>query len=191
MQVETYEVTETDAAGCVDSKEEVARLAIDLGLDKQLALLKGDKKTLFPYRRMTTEEQRIYGAILTQHTDLGMYDDAVIPLRVMQIISHVRENCSAVIKHLEVWHPRTGSDPLLVGRKEKYLDDAWILARWGEVLEPLSVLRHKVIVSLTEKAKAEGQKLLAELQMAISSPEARVLKYLDGEVSNYVPTLYA
>ena len=191
MQIEVYDVTESTADGCVDSKEEVARIALDLGLKKQLALLKGDKESVFPYRKMTTEEERVYGAILTRHTRLDEYDDSVIPLRVMQVAAHVRESCSDKLPILEVWHPRTGSDPLLIGKTKDWGGDNYILARWGEVLEPFAVLRERVYKMLVEKAKAEGQRLVVELQNAIAAPESRVLKYLDGEVTSYVPSLYA
>lgn len=185
MQVETYEVTEQDENGQpMECSEEALALIEQLGLEGQRHYLQpkedGEVERI-PYRKMTEEEAFVYETLFPQQTKIENYRDEPIPLRVLQVASHVRE-CE-FFDTLKVWHPKNGDfieDPLLVGEREiqvrhsetwtQTVVERYILARWGTCLEPFEKLRQmacekdlKVAVAKAKTAKAEAEQVLAGL----------------------------
>lgn len=93
---------------------------------------------------MSKEERTIYGAVLTQHTELGNYEDDCIPLRVLQVAAHAKD--CGLFERIEVWHGEPAmfrDDPLLVGlvpAGDGYSHRYHMLARWGRELLNLEQL---------------------------------------------------
>ncbi len=94
MQVETFEAIERELAEHAPEEQAKAlELIEELGLDGQQELLTerdDDDGERCPYRRMTAEEQRVYGAICEKTTEIEAYASGPIPLRVLQVAAHAR-----------------------------------------------------------------------------------------------------
>lgn len=193
MKVETYEVISVDEQnGAIVNdlvSEEALALIEQLDLKGQRELVaetKCDGETVVtrnPYRRMTAEEMAIFGTVLPQRHLLRSYADGPIPLRVLQIAAHAKD----LFDQLQVWCPDPGQqDPLLVGQKGGHNHDRanwlttsgefFILARWGEILEPLDVLRTKAAGKLISKARAE----IAEAKGNLATFEMMVERSIDS-----------
>lgn len=204
IQVETYEAISIDESGGQFVNEEVSEEALALiealGLDGQKALLQerrvSDGETTVtrnPYRRMTGEEQAVFGAILPRHVEVSAYEDGPIPLRVLQVAAHAKPMFNRVV----VWCPAEPSqpDPLLVGvmknRERTWVEDVYILARWGDVLEPLDVMREKAQGIIVSRCRAEIAKARAKITQFESSLETGVASYLQGGTreSEFLPNL--
>lgn len=142
MQVETYEAVETTEKG-VECDAEALALIEKLGLDGQKKLNvtgegEGDPRRN-PYRKLTAQEGFVYGQLLTGRSKLKDFSEGPIPLRVLQVASHAQP----LFGYLEVWHSENADikDPLLLGiNGESWRPERFILARWGDVLEPLEKL---------------------------------------------------
>lgn len=164
MQVETYEITETGTEGLIENVEETKSLIESLGLEGQKKFLNADKPDqLFPYRRMTAQEELVYDLILGEKTALSRYEEAVIPVRVLQVAAHVTQ--LGFCREIEVWHKPSVNikDPLLVGiRGEMWSPERYLLARWGEILLPfeeLCVMAKEILIAdlKNEFAKEKGE----------------------------------
>ena len=163
MLVETFEVTEINCDGEAEDSGAALQLIEELELDGQAALRSGEHR--FPYRRMNQEEHDVYRIILPRTTALREYGSGAIPLRVLQVAAHVKQ-FPEIVTHTDVWHPEdVRLDPLLVGeRREGYsVKDRFILARWGEVLEPFAVLRAKAVTLYRRKYEAALRKIGAQV----------------------------
>lgn len=195
MKVETYEVISLDEQHGQFINELVSEEALalieSLGLTGQKDLVAEQSAagetvvTRNPYRVMTAEERAIFGTILPRHVDVAAYADGPIPLRVLQVAAHAKDMFSSI----EVWCPREPSqpDPLLVGIQggsgragSRWGGTEFLLARWGDVLEPLDVLRvqaRDIIVSQARAAIAKGRAQLVRFEASL---ETGVEEYLRG-----------
>ena len=181
MLVETFEVLETDCEGNVEQDAEAIALIEKLGLDGQKSLIHGagDKAERCPYRKMSVQEQFIYERICPQKTKLSEYSDGPIPLRVLQVAAHARE----LFQECYVWSATSVdmNDPVLVGRKgSEYSPELFILARWGEVLEPLDVLAKKACEIFRGWYAAEINKAIGTLKSGIE----QVAVMADSEITS-------
>lgn len=172
MMVETYEVGEV-ADQAAEQSEEALRLAESLGLTGQVSLVRGDTKTMCPYRRMTREEEFTYRELCGKRVSVERYADGPLPLRVLQVIAHGRE---CAFKTLQVWCPETPTekDPVLVG----YMPDperswtdgiAYLLARWGDELESFPTLMARARERCKARLKAEWEKIAGTAQAKLAS----------------------
>jgi hypothetical protein len=171
MQVETFEVMELDHEGQVECDAEAIALIEKMDLGGQKKMIKGadgDPKSRLPYRKMTAEELFVYERLCPKKTKLNQYDDGPIPLRCLQVAAHAIEFFDSI----EVWSATDADvkDPVLVGIKGQY---AWetgysqfILARWGEVLEPFAMCLKQAAQKFRDQYKAVAAKGLADLQAA-------------------------
>lgn len=154
MEVQTFEVISAQPgegdSSLVDelTSPEAQKIIDDLGLDGQKELTTVDitdagvSVQRNPYRLMSEQERRVYDLLLPTHTGLDVYRDGPVPLRVLQVASHASK-CDE-IETLVVWHPQPGDpDPILVGATPGHNQECYILARWGDVLEPFSDLVEK------------------------------------------------
>ncbi len=173
MKVETYEVTELTTGG-EEKVEEAKELIEQLNLEGQKELIKGEK--VFPYRKMTKQERVVYKAICPEVTPVNKFSDSIIPVRVLQVIAHVKEFDFITI---EVWHQPNADikDPILVGRK----GDTWrtdveyyLLARWGEELQPFEVLFERAVKVLTAKVRAQALSAKREIEGMLTGTEEMV-----------------
>ena len=176
MSVETYEVPEVDCEGNVESDEEALALIEKMGLAGQQNLnakRENGEIVRCPYRTMTREERFVYGQICPSKTKLTDYASGPVPLRVLQVAAHAQE----MFDYLYVWHPSDPhqKDPLLVGYRGKYdssPEKTFMLARWGDVLVPLSELRsiacdkfRKTCKAALDRIKRECDTNLAQLDL--------------------------
>lgn len=189
MKVETYEAISVDDPNGAMINEEVSEEALAL---IETLKLEGQRELLSersvgtnvvvkrnPYRKMTAEESAIFGAILPRRVELAQYSDGPIPLRVLQIAAHATELFGKIV----VWCPAEPHhpDPLLVGlQKEDWRETPFILARWGDVLEPLDALREKAKRIILTKLRAEIAKNRAAITRFEASIEERLDNYLVG-----------
>ena len=156
MQVETFEVLEMNEKGEVESLEECLALAKELDLQGQVDVLQpSEDKPLNPYRKMLMEEKTVYEAICSKKCDVGEYRDGPIPLRVLQVYQHALS--LDMFETIRVWYCPNADieDPVLVATAEKGRTTSYfILARWGEVLEPFAKMREIAAKVIRTKSKA-------------------------------------
>lgn len=175
MEVETFEVTEVGIEGKIDNFEECKELVDKLNLKGQKDFLNIDKKEVIPYRKMTAQEQIVYGALCQERTKLPKYGEGPIPLRVLQVASHVKELdfCDKIM----VWHKANADvkDPILVGLKgNQYSGEQFMLARWGEALKPFKTLMEDAKKVLVTEMKAKLSAIKVEVMQDEASIEAIV-----------------
>lgn len=182
MQVETYEVLETDCTGKVECDAAAVELIEKLGLAGQQRLINraespsGTQIVRNPYRKMTRDEVFVYSVLCPSKCKIAEYDDGPIPLRVLQVASHAAEHFS----ELHVWSAESAvvKDPVLVGSKtERKPNRSWdetslfILARWGDVLEPFDKLLDKAAHQFRAAYKSKADELIATFRTASASVE--------------------
>lgn len=158
-----------------------------LGLTGQQSLYKSaDPEELIkphPYRQITAEELVVFQENFPNKTEVKKYKQCPIPLRVLQIISHVQSLNNPDMAYLQVWSPNPGVvDPILVARKNDWQSPIYLLARWGSSLTPFNELREKAIQILTAKAKATLTEARDSIESALKNLETKVrAKVLSGE----------
>lgn len=172
MQVETYEVTELNATGREQETDPAALEIIEslglVGQKKLVAKTPEGIETRVPYRVMSTTEHRVYSLLLPDRVALKEYRGQMIPLRVLQVAAHAASLDH--FKRIEVWHDEGKDDPLLVGSMSSYdfsrpdPRESFILARWGNVLQPFEelLIEAKRVVAATMKGAAQNAKIIAE-----------------------------
>jgi len=170
VQVETYEVTEVDnVTGQVECEVEALELIESLGLAGQQKLLGKNDDTgeavRCPYRVMNRNERFVYEQLLPIKTLLEQYESGCIPLRVLQVAAHAKD----VFPYLWVWHAKDKKDPLLVGAKEKYVNEFFLLARWDDVLEPFSTLEKRAVKLFRDAYKTKLLEIQSKVATTISS----------------------
>lgn len=173
MNVETFECHET-ASEPIEATEEAVRLMEELGLSGQMELVRPkteDKHAArSPYRHMTGEEAFVYSALCPSRIPLERYNASPIPLRVLQIASHVKS--LGICKRLEVWDKvsEVVQDPVLVGivggNYEWEITGRFILARWGEVLEAFATLRRQALQLRRENLIQQAQSIAKQAEAA-------------------------
>lgn len=186
IQVETFEQTEIGAEGAHECEVEAIALIEKLGLRGQKALVHGDTVTRNPYRVMNRVEEMVYRTLYPERASIEDYRNGMIPLRVLQIAAHAKDRFGLV----EVWSEATAqTDPVLVGieTRPNRANPAWgnerlhfILARWGEALEPFAKLREKAIEVLAERSKIGAEKAKADAERIIANPRSHALGVLNG-----------
>lgn len=188
MKVETYEVEEIGGsdASTMAADSAAIELSEKLGLAGQLSLTNKATDTRLPYRVMTNEESAVYGACFPNRTKVEFYSDGIMPLRVLQVVAHCKE--AGFFQAIYVWHPARGvKDPVLVGlRKERPEGQQWdsevlyILARWGESLEPLESLKKTAKKILMARWKAKLESTMSQCQAGLACVESVAENMLNG-----------
>lgn len=168
MKIETYEIEEvTGELDNMAADSEALELCRKMGLDQQLSMADTTSDTRFPYPKMTTQEALIYGILCPVKTPLEKYNASIIPLRVLQVAAFCREH--PLVKRMEIWHPAVvRNDPVLVAWDSAYAGQSFILARWGNVLEPLE----KLIEMARPLLLAEKRSKFAEIKSDVAAAEA-------------------
>jgi hypothetical protein len=177
MHVETYEAVETGFDGAVECDAEALALIEQLGLEGQQKLVaKNDAgdDVRNPYRKMTADENYVYSLLLSRKVKLDQYDDGPIPLRVLQVAAHAKDHFSTLM----VWCPENADvkDPILLGYTgNEYSRERFMLARWGEVLEPLDKLRPLAAAKHRAKLQADCAKAQAKVAADAAAIESMSL----------------
>lgn len=199
MQVETFECQETSAEP-IEATEEAVALMEQLGLEGQRELMcpkKHERDVRSPYREITRDERFAYQVICPQTTPLAKYKSGPIPLRVLQIAAHAQS--LGMFDELVVWH-RTESvvpDPVLIGVKKKpgssWEKTEFILARWGDELETLSVLVKRAVAIKKEQyiqSAVEAAEKLRVVAATISNAADETIVKFGADVSVYLSLPY-
>ena len=172
MLVETFEVTEVDCTGVPEVEAEALEIIEKLGLEGQKKLVTKDEsgvESRCPYRKMTAEEKFIYQTLCPTESTLHDFADSPIPVRVLQVAAHAVDLFDDVL----VWSAENADvkDPVLVGRNGSYGNhEFFMLARWGEVLEPLSNLK----IAATEVAREKIKTRLQDIRQAVDASIASI-----------------
>ena len=184
--VETYEEREVTENGEIATDEESLKLIDTLGLTGQKSLSSKDKpSTLCPYRKMTRQEENVYGALCPQKTAIKEYSDGPIPLRVLQVISHA--NDLGFFEKLEIWHPTTrySSDPVLVGIHQpptrSWEKENYILARWGAELQPMEELAKLASGRIRESITSKVEIAESKIRQDKSVIDSEIRRFVNGE----------
>lgn len=177
MQVETFEALETDCEGNVECDAEAVALIEKLGLGGQQKLINrtesagGTTVTRNPYRVMTADENFVYKTLCPASCKIADYGDGPIPLRVLQVAAHADEHFDSLL----VWAATSSvvKDPVLIGvRREVVPPRTWeeerlfILARWGDVLEPFEKLLEKATAMFRKNYAHKASELIAKFKAA-------------------------
>ena len=194
MQVDTFECDET-ASEPIEACEEAVALMESLGLEGQKSLVtkseKSGRDTRCPYREMTKDEAFVYRVLCPEETDLSRYSRAPIPLRVLQIAAHASD--LGIFKKLVVWDRKSAvvKDPVLVAYGKpapgEWRDSMFILARWGEELEPFVVLAKRAF----EQKRRQIGEALKVIAAGIGSKVAAAEAMTDDELIALGPTAKA
>jgi hypothetical protein len=176
MQVETFEEGQEESAEFAGCDEEAIALAQELGLVGQerfsgQAKEVGGEKRLSPYRSITIEERFVYRTLLEETTEASKYSQSPIPIRVLQVLAHATG--LGCYQKFEIWSQRTAiKDPVLVGvpaGESQYTDKRDLLARWGEVLEPIETLKLKAIKLAGTAKRVRVEKAIAECSAILTA----------------------
>ena len=180
IQVETYEVTEGIPSSEMEALalEGEAQLLIEsLGLSGQKALFskEGGDSIHHPYRAMTKEEHTVFSTLFPHTSDVSDYKDGPIPLRILQIIAHVRELDHPDMQYIGVMHPpKFVDDPILFAQKTSFSGTRFILARWGYALKPFDDLKEDAIKRKVEIAKGEFTRIKRSVEGVLEDVESYV-----------------
>ena len=188
MDIETFEVAEEATSSCTqEDLDQVKKLVDELALSGQQTLLTPEYR--FPYRKMTKQESRVYKLVCPTQSDLTNYDDSAIPLRVLQVAAHAQT--LGVFSKLVVWHADNADvkDPVLCGWKgtSDWSGEWFILARWGEVLLPLSELVTRAKELAIAQLRLKIEKIKHGAESALSTINETVDVYLAGGDSDIAP----
>lgn len=164
MKIETYEIEEikSSEASLMAADSEAIELIEKLGLKGQSSLLNKDTATRFPYPKVTAVQEFVFKQNFPQATALEQFSSGIIPLRVLQVAAFCKQFPQTA--YLEVWHPiDVRKDPVLVGRDSRWSSESYLLARWGEALEPFEQLQAKAKEIWTAKTRSKLTGFLAML----------------------------
>lgn len=101
----------------IETLEEWKRIAEELGMVKQLDLVRG-KGSPIPYPHINLGMDRIFSTLCPTVVDYKSYSVTPIPLEVMkQILFSVRENH---FTRIEIWADNKKPDPFAIGIVENY-----------------------------------------------------------------------
>lgn len=180
MMIETYEVgeiAEQDSEECAEARA----LVVSLRLVGQARFVARDTVGVVPYREMTREEHFVFAELCPESTRAESYSRGPIPVRVLRVLEHARSLGFFRADRFEVWCPASSAkkDPVLVAyapqegenAQYRFMDRRFLLARWGDDLEPLSVLATRAVERCRVRLKTAWTKIAATAQMMLVSCE--------------------
>lgn len=131
------------------------------------------------FNKFKRDEHGIYQILCPSHKSfkaeqiLGMKH---IPERIIEVVERSRD----MFYEFEIWEAESASekDPILLGRektldkdgkeRDRWYDEIYLLARWGQELENFDVLKKRAIESLSEPVKIELMKIKAKVDFYLS-----------------------
>ncbi len=180
MQVETYEIEELVTGRDATEVEEEALLLIEqLDLGGQRTLITTDEddgtRARIPYPKLSDHEQAVYHTRFPVAVDVAGYDVGIIPVRVLQVVAHAREQFDLI----QVWHNKAiDPDPLLIGILKH---EPFLLARWGEALVPFSRIVEEAREFLKESWTKKGEACQRECAAFLTAIDGRIENRLQGK----------
>lgn len=186
MLVETFETTE-HVENHLEINEEQKKLINELGLSGQEDLIgESSAGMVCAYPEVTDEQSWIIKTICPKRYKVKDYKRTQIPLRVLQVISHVRQE--NYFKELYIFDKadEVVKDPFLVGCKGEYYNGTYhLLARWGEELLSWAELRG--IASEMEKTRREAyaKKVKRTLDLFLDGEDIRIDDYEKPKLASW------
>lgn len=184
MEIQTFEIEESVDGTTPECEAGAIELIEKLELKGQKSLVCKDGEKRFPYPEMTRQELHVYGAIFPAHTKVEEYSAGIIPIRVLQVVSHAKGYCDAI----EVWHKSVRDpDPLLVGQVDAKsphghpIRKSYMLARWGDALKQFSELVVEAREIVRGQFRSTLQEGIAKRQAELAAVDETVEKHLRGE----------
>ncbi|MDE2097266.1 MAG: hypothetical protein KGL39_08495 [Patescibacteria group bacterium] len=178
MQIEIYKVEETnDELSGIVADVNAIELIEKLGLSGQKTLVDNKKLTRVAFRRMTEVEREVYSLLFPEKTRVTEFNTEIIPVRVLEALNEATEQ--EQFCYFEVWHAATRKDdPILVGVQGKPDPQTWnkdyvnvtghfIIARWGEALQPFKVLCQQAKQLWIARETRDKKNRIAELQQQL------------------------
>lgn len=156
----------------------------ELGLEKQLELAQPGKSPV-PFEYMNTVSQRVYETLCPTKSNYRDYRKTAIPLEVLSLIAlAVQEGYFAEI---EVWYDDKTPDPLVVGKVKKgaYTYDQFLIARWGDVLQPFEKLKEKAIKVYHRSSQINLKAKIADYTNKLAVLDNSVQQYFDCQADEY------
>lgn len=190
--VETFEQLETSVGpdGTMEPEcdERALELIDKLGLTGQKELntpRSGDSPHRLPYREMTDLEHKVYEALCDRCVKANEYKAGPIPVRVLEVMESTRD----MFDMLEIRYVGSSADkdPVLIGVRTDpsatWRQHRFLLARWGEELQPFDTLFKKAarakrelhVSKLTEIEAA----VTARLAFLKDEPDASIVSRMD------------
>jgi hypothetical protein len=188
MEVETYELQETEVPVSEEEKEEYTKLTEDLGLEGMGELL--DREGVIPFQRLDSAQKNIWNAFAPSEHRLKDYRESIIPLRVLALCKLGIDE--EYFDEVRIWsESEVDPDPIAVGLvfrdgNQYSIEAYYLIARWGEALrsweEVVRIAREK----LTRKAEVELKARLSRLKAALDGqvPEA-VEDIINGRTDSF------
>ena len=158
----------------VEQSAEAMALIEEMGLTGQQALCKKNEETgvqtRFPYRLMTDEERFIYSVLCPEKTELKNYRNDAVPFEILKTAKMAMTFPETV--YLSVWSAssKTVKDPVLVGSKNYWASEVYLLGRWGEELLPLEVLIPDAINRWYKQRQDNLRRIIDSAQRELSMP---------------------
>lgn len=173
--IETYECPEI-AAEPPEASEEARALLAKMNLSAQQGLTAPEadpQSPRMPFRLITAEEDFAYRVLCPVRCEAAKYSGSSIPLRVLKVLETAHD--CGVFESFEVWDRRSAlvKDPVLVAIRtdpaEKWRKQTYILARWGEELQPLSVMLKDAVVRQRAALRAVVDELRSKIELVSAS----------------------
>lgn len=185
MKIETYEQElESTEIAQLAADGEYAMLVDQLGLNGQRQFIQQENEVaaspVFPYRRMTKIELRVFKFHCPITTKLTEYRSEAMPVRVLQVAAHAL-SCN-FLHHITVWHPEDAKlDPVLVGHKTEWGEELYLLARWGAVWKDFAALTEEAIKGWKRLRKAQLEKAQKEIAGHINAIDSDAELFFAGK----------
>jgi len=172
MKIETFEIELAEnntATGQVEA--EALELIESLGLEGQNDFIGKDEETevkrVIPYRKATEAQRNIIKLLFPELSEVSKFNEEPIPLRVLQVIAFVKQNCSEEMPWIGIHHVRgVDKDPVLIGKKSSWDSDFYLLARWGDALESWEKLQAKASKVWAKETQIKLNLIKAEIAAA-------------------------
>lgn len=184
MEIETFEIEEKVGGTTPELEAEAIGMIEKLGLKGQQKLVTptpdGERERI-QYPVMTQLEVAVYEAIFPEKTLVEDYEAGIIPVRIMQVIAHAREQFDKVY----IWHKKVSDpDPILVAlkkdTKESWIIRCFLLARWGDALMQFGELEKEARVLLEREYRAKFEKSISVAKIKLDSLSSVVEEHLKG-----------
>lgn len=179
MNIETFEIEEHDDAS-PQVEAEAVELIKALKLEGQESLVVKEAKVplRIQYPEMTEQELVVYEALFPTKTPVQKYSAGIMPVRVLQVVAHAQEQ----FERVEVWHKKVRDpDPILVGwAGQQYRQKPYLLARWGEALQPFKALVDEARTVIRERWTSRLKHNIAQMQGHLNGVDALVEEKLSG-----------
>lgn len=181
MEVELYNVEEiaSSDASAMAADATAIELIERLGLSGQKKLVSEKTATRQTFKRMTRVDELVFKTLFPESSRVEEFESEAMPLRVLEALETAKANNQ--FGRFEVWHSRTRKDdPVLVGLTGEANPQPWdafyfnatgsfLIARWGEALEPFAKLLKDAKAAWIADRKSKAKRQIAKAELALKT----------------------